>query len=82
MSVLAAMLTATLALVPAWWARLLALEVLASELSAELASVVASKGTSVKTSSPTWMSAGQAWMLTLTMLVSEQLSVLASVLAP
>ena len=76
------MLTATLALVPAWWARLLALEVLVSGLSSVLASLLASKGSSVMTSTPTLMCAGQAWMPTLTLLVPELLSVLASVLAP
>ena len=67
------MLTATLAFVPAWWARLLALEVLVAELSSVLASLLASKGTSVIASIPTLLSAGRAWMLTLTMLVSELL---------
>ena len=67
------MLTATLALVPAWWARLLALEVLVAELWSVLASLLASEGTSVVASIPTLLSAGQTWMLTRTVLVSELL---------
>ena len=62
--------------------RMLVLEALVSELSSVLVSVLASKGSSVMTSTPTLMSAGQAWVLTLTLWVSELLSVLASVLAP